>query len=80
VHLRVHGARKVEANALVVAPIEGRQLLRDTIAKYLPPDAREQYAERLKAPRDALRLELQRQLRELDTADDESDEDDADDA
>ena len=69
-YLRAHGARKVEANALVVAPEAGRQLLLDTIHKYVVPDALDRYAERLKEPREALRVEMLRQLHEIDGADD----------
>jgi hypothetical protein len=63
-YIRQFGARKCEANALVVAPAAGRQLLLDTIHQYISPDARARYAEALKAPREALRVELLRQLRE----------------
>lgn len=63
-YIRQHGARKVEANALVVAADAGRQLLLDTIHKYISPDALAKYAEKLVGPRDALRIEVLRQLRE----------------
>jgi hypothetical protein len=41
------GARKVEANALVVRPEAGRKLCRDAILKYVPADAIERYEQRL---------------------------------
>ena len=63
---RGHGARKVEANALVVAADAGRQLLLDTIHKYVAPDSLDRYEARLRDPREALRVETLRQLRELD--------------
>jgi len=42
-YLRHHGARKVEANALVTRPVEGRQLCLDAILDYLPEAAPEDY-------------------------------------
>lgn len=44
-YLRKFGARKVEANALVVKPEVGKKLLLDTIAKYLDPNAPYAYEE-----------------------------------
>jgi hypothetical protein len=52
-----NGARKVEANALVVAPEAGRQF-----RKYIAPDALERYEARLEESREALRVEMLRQL------------------
>jgi hypothetical protein len=46
-YLREFGARKVEANALVVRPEAGRKLCRDAILKYVPADAVERYEHRL---------------------------------
>ncbi|KAA0578948.1 hypothetical protein FZ983_16585 [Azospirillum sp. B21] len=46
-YLRKYGKWKVEANALVVRPDAGRKLLLDTIQKYLPLDAPDQFRERL---------------------------------
>lgn len=63
-YLKAFGARKVEANALVVAPEAGQQLLRDTIQKYIAPDAPRQYRERLDPLREALRVEILQQLRD----------------
>jgi hypothetical protein len=54
------GARKCEANALVVAPEIGRQLCRDAILKHLPANATKQYARKL----GRIRKDLQRALRE----------------
>jgi hypothetical protein len=73
-YIRAHGLRKVEANALVVAPEAGRQLLRDTIHKYIAPDALDRYEERLKAPREALRVEMLSRLGELGQTGDSDDE------
>ena len=42
-YLREFGARKVEANALVVRPREGRELLRPAILKYVPASAPADY-------------------------------------
>jgi hypothetical protein len=46
-YLRRFGARKVEANALVVRPKEGRMLCQQAILRYLPEDAITAYRERL---------------------------------
>lgn len=64
-YLAAHGPRKVEANALVVQAEAGRQLLRETIAKYLPPDAPEAYERSLEDAREELRLAVVKRLREL---------------
>jgi hypothetical protein len=58
-----YGARKVEANALVVRPDAGRKLCRDTILKYLPSDAPDNYRETLETYREEARREIARQLR-----------------
>jgi hypothetical protein len=39
-YLAKYGARKVEANALVVIPTEGRKLCQDSILKWLGSDER----------------------------------------
>jgi hypothetical protein len=44
-YLAQHGARKVEANALVVRPEAGRSLCREAILRYIPEDAVDEYAE-----------------------------------
>lgn len=67
-YLREHGARKVEANALVTRPEAGRQLLRETIAAYLDVEAPEQYERSLDGTRNELRLTIRRRLTEGGTA------------
>jgi hypothetical protein len=52
------GARKVEANALIVQPEEGRNLCLRAILKYLPASAPEDYEQRLKPLRKTLRVTL----------------------
>jgi hypothetical protein len=54
-YLRQFGARKVEANALVVRPEAGRELCRQAILRYLPEDAPERYGKALERPREAVR-------------------------
>ena len=73
-YLAKHGARKCEANALVVNPQAGRDLMRATILKYLSPNAPDRYQERLQERREALRVEILQRLREL-AADDVGDDD-----
>jgi hypothetical protein len=63
-YLRQFGARKVEANALVVRPEAGRQLCRQAILRYVPANAVRQYEERLRPARIALRDEIVRRLAE----------------
>jgi hypothetical protein len=53
-YLAEHGARKVEANALMARPDSARQLCLDAILQYLPADAPEEYEERLEESRDEL--------------------------
>jgi hypothetical protein len=55
-YLKKFGARKVEANALVVRPREGRMLCQQAILRYLPTGARSRYEERLEAVREEVRL------------------------
>lgn len=64
-YLAQYGARKCEANALVANPQAGRQLMLDTILKYLPADAPERYQQSLASHREALRLEILRRLGDL---------------
>lgn len=61
-YLREFGARKVEANALVVRPQAGRDLCRETITKYLPEDAVSRYREGLAPHREAVRIEVLRRM------------------
>jgi hypothetical protein len=44
-YLRDYGARKVEANALVIRPEAGRRLCLDAITKYIDADAPQEYFE-----------------------------------
>lgn len=55
-YLRQYGARKVEANALVVRPNAGRELCRQAILKYLDSDSPERYKTQLEPYRADLRL------------------------
>jgi len=57
-YLKQFGARKVEANALVVRPAEGRALCCRAIAKYISQDAPQHYRKRLETHRAALREAL----------------------
>jgi hypothetical protein len=61
-YLRRFGVRKVEANALIVRPNEGRELCRQAILKYLPKTAPADYKKRLKPHRDALKQALVKRL------------------
>jgi hypothetical protein len=54
-YLKQYGARKVEANALVARPDEGRELCRQTILKYIPESAVRDYEVRLGEIREELR-------------------------
>jgi hypothetical protein len=59
-YLRRFGPKKVEANALVVRPDEGRQLCRATILRYVHEDASEAYLRRLEPLRAQVRREVAR--------------------
>jgi hypothetical protein len=61
-YLRAFGARKVEANALVVRPREGRELLRQAILKYVPASAPADYQAKLAAPRTELQAAIRERL------------------
>jgi hypothetical protein len=63
-YIKEFGARKVEANALVIRPEAGRQLCRRAILKYLPEDAPQQYRDALKPHQEKVRREVLRQLQE----------------
>jgi hypothetical protein len=54
-YLQRFGARKVEANALVVRPEQGRQLCRDAIVKYIDDDGIAAYQTDLEAAREQAR-------------------------
>jgi hypothetical protein len=64
-YMKMYGARKVEANALVARPREGRELCRDAIRKYLDPDGIEAYEERLAEEREKVRKVLPGVMREM---------------
>jgi hypothetical protein len=57
-YLAQFGVRKCEANALVVEPVVGRQLMREAIMQYLPADALEHYNRKLERIRRTLREAL----------------------
>jgi hypothetical protein len=57
-YLTRYGARKVEANALVVRPVAGRQLCRDAILKYIDADASKRYRVALSIEREKVRAEI----------------------
>jgi hypothetical protein len=61
-YIRKFGARKVEANALVVRPEAGRKLCRDAILKYVPSDALERYEYQLDEAREQARDEIEQLL------------------
>jgi hypothetical protein len=61
-YIRQFGARKVEANALVVRPVEGRRLCRDAILKYVPARSLADYQSALNVDRQKLRAEIVRLL------------------
>ena len=57
-YLRKYGARKVEANALVVRSEAGRQLCRDALARYIDLDALAAYEAEIAEQREQLRLKI----------------------
>lgn len=63
-YLARYGARKCEANALVIRPDEGRQLCGNAILRHVDMDARDDYAVRLGLEREALRRAIIDRLRE----------------
>jgi hypothetical protein len=62
-YLARFGARKVEANALVVRPEAGRELCRKAVLQYIPDKAVEEYNAKLRASREAARFEIAALLR-----------------
>jgi hypothetical protein len=64
VYLKQFGARKCEANALVVRPEAGRELCRRAIEKYLPKGAIADHRTRLNAIRQELRSAVLHRLAE----------------
>jgi hypothetical protein len=63
-YLRRYGARKVEANAMVIRPDESRALLRQTILRYVPEDAPLVYQGRLRRAQDEARREVRREMQD----------------
>jgi hypothetical protein len=61
-YIRRYGARKCEANALVVAPDIGRDLCRRAILEHVPAEAPDAYRNRLTIERDTLRAAILRRL------------------
>ena len=59
-YLKRFGARKVEANALVVRPDAGRELCRQAILKYVDPNAAKDYGAEVADLREDLRAEVER--------------------
>ncbi len=64
-YIEQFGVRKVEANALVSRPAAGRKLCRDAILRYLPANAPDIYQSTLQLPRQKLRAEIKRLLKEF---------------
>jgi hypothetical protein len=64
-YIAKYGVRKVEANALVVRPKEGRELCRQAILKYVPATAPKDYARKLAAEREIVRQTLRQRLEEI---------------
>lgn len=64
-YIREFGARKCEANALVVRPEAGRKLCRDTILKYISLECVAEYKAELNDRRSLLQSEINKQLRDL---------------
>lgn len=76
-YLTLFGAKKWEANALVVAPTAGRQLCENAITKYLGKDALQRFETKKKALKQKfLRFNAQSGLNELVESLDEKIEDD----
>ena len=63
-YLERFGARKVEANSLVVRPEAGRELCRQAILKFVDEDAPTLYREKLAPLREQVRKEVARLLEE----------------
>jgi hypothetical protein len=59
-YLDKFGARKVEANALVVRPQAGRKLCRDAILRYVPQTAITEFEQQLDLRQEQARLEIAR--------------------
>jgi hypothetical protein len=61
-YIELYGARKCEANALVVEPELGRQLCRDAILEHVPADAPQRYQRKLTRVRNQLRKALRERV------------------
>jgi hypothetical protein len=61
-YLKRFGARKVEANALVVRPEQGRQLCRDAILRYINPDGIETYQADIEEAREEAQQALRQRM------------------
>jgi hypothetical protein len=59
-YIKRYGVRKVEANAIVVAPNMGRQLCRDSINKYIKPESITRYENMISAEQRKVQIEVQR--------------------
>lgn len=57
-YIKRYGARKVEANALVIRPISGRKLCLDAIHQFISKDELDSYEEQLASERDTLKKEI----------------------
>ena len=65
IYLKLYGARKVEANALVARHEAGRQLCRNAIEKYINQDGIKEYEEKLSEERQKVRKVLPSILSEM---------------
>ena len=63
-YLNKYGARKVEANALVTRPDAGRQLIRETLKKYIDAEAVEKWEELVRGERERLTCNVMELLQE----------------
>jgi hypothetical protein len=64
-YLERYGARKVEANALVVRPEEGRRLCREVIGRYIDRDGISRYEQQLRRKRQEVRKALPNLMRTM---------------
>ena len=64
-YIEQFGVRKVEANALVIRPVEGRQLAERAILEFLNKAGIKRYNAELTARREELRQEIRKQLRRI---------------
>ena len=64
-YLKRYGARKVEANAIVVAPEMGRRLCEESINRYVVKESISEHLRYLSAKRNEVMLNVQRLVREM---------------